>query len=388
MQRDLDSVRSEVAAVSKTTEGERAFLEERMRKLERDLQTSLEKARQERAEDIQGFMRSQSSLSTKLDELAEEARSSRGRVEEIGHQLSEQSKRIEGVGSQLAQLSRRVDAFEKQLAQAAGAAQEAKVTSQTAAAAAQAATVLAQQAATGSQDTAQRVTTALQDMAQQTNTAFEQMNATTQLALLEARRALSTHQGTQQPPAQPTIQPPGQHPQAYVTVPALAPAPPPAAAAPSKPAPVPPPKTEVSTLPPAELYRNALKDYTRGNYDQAINGFRAYIARYPRTPLMANARYWLSESLYSQKRYEQAIKEFELFVTEYPDSPKVAGALLKQGYAHIELGNAAQGRAVLTELLKRFPKSPEARLAKARLSHLKGGLGGRSAAQAPSIPPS
>jgi tol-pal system protein YbgF len=119
-----------------------------------------------------------------------------------------------------------------------------------------------------------------------------------------------------------------------------------------------------------ELYRNALNDYAKGHYELAINGFRSQIEIYPDSSLAPNARYWLGESYYSQKNYGQAIKEFALLAKQHPDNPKVASAMLKQGYAYLEMGDKSRARTVLDNLLKQFPKSQEARLAKERLSKL------------------
>lgn len=120
-----------------------------------------------------------------------------------------------------------------------------------------------------------------------------------------------------------------------------------------------------------ELYRNALNDYTRGNYELAINGFGSYIELYPDSSLVPNARYWLGESYYSQKNYDQAIKEFALLVKQHPDTPKVATAMLKQGYAYLEMGDKSRARTILNSVLKQFPKSQEAKWAKERLSQIR-----------------
>jgi tol-pal system protein YbgF len=394
MQRDLDSVRSEVAAVSKTAEGERMFTEERIGKLEAELRGTIGKALRERQEALQEFMRSQASLSTKLDELAEEARSTRGRVEELGHRIAELNKRVDAVGEPaIGQMGRRLDGLEKQLGQVVATAQEAKMTSQTAAAAAQGATAIAQQATAASEQTALQVTDALQQMADQTNAAVQHVSASTQLALTEARKAMAAQQGQlaaspASQPALPVIRAPSSPPTPPPAAPAIAspppappvvkvPGPPPPAAPKAVTAPPPPrastPRPAVSAATPGDLYKTALNDYTRGNYDLAIDGFRSYITLHPKTSLLPNARYWLAESFYSQKNYGQAIKEFELLIAEHPDNPKVASAMLKQGYAYLETGDMPRGRTVLNDLLKRFPKSQEARLAKERLNQIKSG---------------
>jgi len=371
MQRDLDSVRSDVAVVSRTSEGERGYVEERLVRMEVELKGRVEKVRQEKAEEVAGLMRSQTNLNTKLDDLTAEARLTLGKIEEVGHRISELNKRMDALGGQVGQFGRRLDGFEKQLTQAVATAQEAKVLGQTATATAQGATSLAQQATGASQQTAQDVTNALQQMAEQTNAAVQQVNATTQLALTEARKASAAKQFVQPIVQQvPAVQQP--------PVVAKVPLPPPislqAPAAPPPPAPVSPSRPAVTAATPAELYKNALNDYTEGNYDLAIEGFRSYITLYPKTSLLPNAHYWLGESFYRRKNHDLAIKQFELFLKDYPNNPKVASAMLKQGYAYLEIGDTSRGRTVLTRLVKRFPKSREAKSAKDRLSQVKKGV--------------
>jgi len=368
MQRDLDSVRSDVAVVSRTSEGERGYVEERLVRLEVELKGRVEKVRQEKAEEVAGLMRSQTNLNTKLDDLTAEARLTLGKIEEVGHRISELNKRMDALGGQVGQFGRRLDGFEKQLTQAVATAQEAKVLGQTATATAQGATSLAQQATGASQQTAQDVTNALQQMAEQTNAAVQQVNATTQLALTEARKASAAKQ---------FVQPIVQQSPAVAKVPLP---PPISLQATAAPPPGSPPRPAVTAATPAELYKNALNDYTEGKYDLAIEGFRSYITLYPKTSLLPNAYYWLGESFYKRKNHDLAIKQFELFLKEYPKNPKVASAMLKQGYAYLEMGDASRGRTVLTRLVKRFPKSQEARSAKDRLSQVKKGLGSSSGA--------
>jgi TolA-binding protein len=75
-----------------------------------------------------------------------------------------------------------------------------------------------------------------------------------------------------------------------------------------------------------ELYSHALSDYTKGNYESAINGFRSIVDLYPNFRRLPNARYWLGESYYSQKNYDQAIKEFELLIKQFPKSQEAKRA--------------------------------------------------------------
>jgi len=121
---------------------------------------------------------------------------------------------------------------------------------------------------------------------------------------------------------------------------------------------------------PEKVYRDGLSDYTKGNYDLAIQSFKTYLTFFPKTSLVPNAQYWLAESYYSKREFLRAIREFHKLVNKYPESPKVPSAMLKQGYAYLELGEPAQGQGVLRELVARFPRSREARLAQDRMERL------------------
>lgn len=121
---------------------------------------------------------------------------------------------------------------------------------------------------------------------------------------------------------------------------------------------------------PMDTYQAAYRDYQRGNFDLAIEGFNEFVAANPRSDLADNASYWIAESLFSQKKYREAIAQFDAVVNRYPKSDKVPGALLKKGYAYINVGEQAQGVVQLRYVLHEHPKSPEASLARQKLKQL------------------
>jgi tol-pal system protein YbgF len=121
---------------------------------------------------------------------------------------------------------------------------------------------------------------------------------------------------------------------------------------------------------PMESYNAALRDYQRGNYDLAIEGFQEFLQGNPRSELADNAAYWIGESLFSQKKYREAIQQFDSVVNNYPRSEKVPGALLKKGFSYISVGERAQGVVQLQYVLHEHPKSQEASLARQRLKQL------------------
>jgi tol-pal system protein YbgF len=121
---------------------------------------------------------------------------------------------------------------------------------------------------------------------------------------------------------------------------------------------------------PQETYQAAYRDYQRGNFDLAIDGFRDFLSTSANSDLADNASYWIGESLFSQKKYREAIAQFDAVVNKYPKSDKVPGALLKKGYAYISVGERAQGVVQLQYVLHEHPKSQEASLARQKLKQL------------------
>ena len=130
--------------------------------------------------------------------------------------------------------------------------------------------------------------------------------------------------------------------------------------------PAPPP----STADPMQTYQAAYRDYQRGNFDLAIEGFRDFLSTSANSDLADNASYWIGESLFSQKKYREAIEQFDAVVNKYPKSDKVPGALLKKGYSYISIGERAQGVVQLQYVVHEHPRSQEASLARQRLKQL------------------
>lgn len=284
LQEDVRILRRDVAALSRTFEGNRAFAEERGKSDQ--LLGSMK-------EEAQRLSQSQSDLSAKIGEFGSENRITQGRLEETAHRLSELNQRIDAVEVALRRLTE--IAAQRQGAAPAPAAPRSP-----------------QSGAPGSG---------------------------------------TPPGGAPGLPAQPIPLPPAAAAPAPGTAPAAAPAAP----------------TAALGATPDEVYKAALNDYTKGNYDLAISGFRTYIQLFPKTSLVGNAQYWLGEAYYSQRNFPEAIREFETVIKSHADSNKVPSAMLKQGYAYLELGETARGTAVLRELMNRFKNSREARLAQERL---------------------
>lgn len=125
-----------------------------------------------------------------------------------------------------------------------------------------------------------------------------------------------------------------------------------------------------SSSDPLELYQSAYRDYGRGNFDLALEGFREFVKDNPTSDLADNAAYWIGESLYSQKKYREATQQFDSVINSYPKSDKIPASLLKKGYALVELGQRAQGVVQLQYVVHEHPRSQESALARQKLKSL------------------
>jgi tol-pal system protein YbgF len=112
-----------------------------------------------------------------------------------------------------------------------------------------------------------------------------------------------------------------------------------------------------------QVYRAALTDFTRQNFDQAVRGFQVFVHTFPQDGRVPDAQYWLAESYRGQGSYAQAAKEFEAFVRKYPDSPKIATAHVRHGESLILSGDK-HGCAVLQGARTQFPRARAGALAK------------------------
>jgi tol-pal system protein YbgF len=118
---------------------------------------------------------------------------------------------------------------------------------------------------------------------------------------------------------------------------------------------------------PSSVYYAAYSDYIKENFDLAIEGFRQFIRSFPDSGLADNSLYWIGECYYAKKKFQEAINTFNELLSKYKDGDKVPAAILKKGYALIEMGRQGEGIAILKELISRFPLSEEASLAQQKI---------------------
>ena len=123
--------------------------------------------------------------------------------------------------------------------------------------------------------------------------------------------------------------------------------------------------------PAKELYDSGMAAFAAKKFQDAYASFTNYIEKYPTGELIANARFWLGDSLYGQGEYELAILEYQKVIADYPKHSKAPAALLKQGLAFEKLKDTETAKLVYYKLGDDYPDSKEAAAGKKRLQTFK-----------------
>ncbi|MBU4420046.1 MAG: tol-pal system protein YbgF [Proteobacteria bacterium] len=119
-----------------------------------------------------------------------------------------------------------------------------------------------------------------------------------------------------------------------------------------------------------ELYTVSKQAFDAGDFETARKGFKDLINKFPDSAHADNAQFWIGEIYYSEKWYEKAIVEYQKVIEKYPKGNKVPASLLKQGFAFLNLGDKANARLILQELVKKYSEATEAKIATKKLKEL------------------
>jgi len=120
-----------------------------------------------------------------------------------------------------------------------------------------------------------------------------------------------------------------------------------------------------------QLYDEAAQDLTQGRYSMALSGFRDFIRRFPSGELTDNAQYGIGECFFAQAMFDSAATEYALVGDNYPAGDRVPAALYKLALSQEKLKQTAEAKKTLNDLVKRYPLSGEAQLARERLASRK-----------------
>jgi tol-pal system protein YbgF len=154
-----------------------------------------------------------------------------------------------------------------------------------------------------------------------------------------------------------------------------------AAAAAGRPAPAPAPDStgapaaaNPAAAPPSatadQMYQGARQQLNRGSLSTARRGFQEFLAAYPTHELVPDALYSVGETFYFTAP-DSALAYYAQVVARFPKAAKASTALYKMGHVEEDRKNAAAARTHYERLLKEYPASPEADIARNRLRNLR-----------------
>ena len=102
-------------------------------------------------------------------------------------------------------------------------------------------------------------------------------------------------------------------------------------------------------------FDGTLSLYKGGQYDAAASGLTAFVQKYPKDRLVADATYYLGESYARLGRHREAAEQFLKVSTDFARSNRAPDALLKLGIALNALGAKEQACATYQEVDRKYP---------------------------------
>ncbi|SDO69705.1 tol-pal system protein YbgF [Ralstonia sp. 25mfcol4.1] len=118
-------------------------------------------------------------------------------------------------------------------------------------------------------------------------------------------------------------------------------------------------------------YDAALKQFQSGDFKGAGNAFSAFAKKYPQSPYLPLAQFWLGNSLYAQRDYKGSTFVLQNMVQQFPTHAKVPDAMIAIANNQMESGQKAAARKTLETVVSKYPGTEGAQAASNRLKTLK-----------------
>lgn len=129
-------------------------------------------------------------------------------------------------------------------------------------------------------------------------------------------------------------------------------------------------ETRANTDDPEIAYAQAYQKYKKGEYDSAINLFRAYQRTFGQTEKSDDASFWIAESLAAQGKLAEAMAEYDSLLARYPEGDRAVSARFKKGLTLLQMERRQEGVEALKAVVNLHPNTRESGLAKAELVRL------------------
>jgi tol-pal system protein YbgF len=124
---------------------------------------------------------------------------------------------------------------------------------------------------------------------------------------------------------------------------------------------------------PQRMFDTAWSDYTTSQWALCIAGFDQYLRSFPRSELAGDAQFYVGECNFSDGKFTEAVDAYNRVITNYPRAAKVPDSMYKRALALERLSQFDRARESYELLMKTYPDSEAARLAKQNLARLNRG---------------
>jgi len=99
----------------------------------------------------------------------------------------------------------------------------------------------------------------------------------------------------------------------------------------------------------------AQTDYSKGEYDAAIEKYSTFLQKYPEAPGAADAAYYLAACYYGKQEYNRSHRALEHVIMTYPASSILPQTLHLRALCEYQLRQYDEARATINRLQTEYP---------------------------------
>ncbi len=117
---------------------------------------------------------------------------------------------------------------------------------------------------------------------------------------------------------------------------------------------------------PDEMYRQIYLDFSRMEYEIALEESEEFLREYPGDPMTEDVRYVRGECYLELDKDHDALREFSTILQDYPRGRKTPAVLLRMAITYDRTGDSELAQGVAGRLIREYPDSEEAAEARER----------------------
>ena len=113
-------------------------------------------------------------------------------------------------------------------------------------------------------------------------------------------------------------------------------------------------QTATAEAGPRGEFEAAFELVRKRKYNQAVEGFRAFLTRYPQSSYSDNARFWIGQVYFAQSKLDDAVLQFKQLQTDFPQSSKIPSAMLKVADIYVKQQKWSEAKSIYNDIVARY----------------------------------